>query len=57
VPDVAVVASIFAATVPVLKVKVADAPVVCTMSAVGYVVHVDAVMPAAVKEGDEHDDE
>ena len=39
--------------VPVFRVKDADAPVVCAMMAVGYVVHVDAVTPAAVNDGAE----
>ena len=50
-PDVAVVARMLAATVPGTKVKVADAPVVCAILAVGYVVHVAAVMPDAVMDG------
>lgn len=35
VPDVAVVASMFAAVLPVVRVKDADAPVVCAMMEVG----------------------
>ena len=50
-PDVAVVARMFAATLPDTKVKVAHEPVVCAILAVGYVVHVDAVMPDAVMDG------
>ena len=53
VPDVAVVASMYAAVLPVFSVKVAAAPVECAMMASGYVVHVDAVMPAAVSDGAE----
>jgi hypothetical protein len=40
----------FAPVVPVTNVKVAVAPVVCAMIPVGYVVHDDAVMLAAVKD-------
>ena len=49
-PDVAVVARMLAATLPGTKVKVADAPVVCVILSTGYVVHEDAVMPAASRE-------
>ena len=50
-PDVAVVARMLAATFPDTKVKVANKPVVCAILAVGYVVHVEAVMPDAVRDG------
>ena len=49
-PDVAVVARMLAATLPDTKVKEAVAPVVCAILAVGYVVHDDALMPAASRE-------
>jgi len=52
-PDVAVVASIVANTLLVLNVKVADAPVVCAILEVGYVVHVDAAIFVAVRDGAE----
>jgi len=56
--DVAVVASIFVATLAVRKVNVELAPTVCAIAAVGYVVHVDAAMLSeAVKDGDEHEAE